>query len=159
MLECAYIHIIWGAKMDEIVSYFKALSDKTRLRIMWLLSKANSELCVCEIMDSLNESQYNVSRHLKVLKNTGLVKERKEGRWVSYSLANPVNISRFQELVLETLSSLPKEFFSSESERLKKRLSLRENGKCVVGINSEEWRKILNRLEQKGGEQHVQKAE
>jgi len=133
--------------MEEFVSSFKALSDKTRLKIMWLLSKANSELCVCEIMDSLNESQYNVSRHLKVLKNAGLVREKKEGRWVFYSLANPVK--GFQELVLQTVSSLPKELFSLESERLKKRLSLRENGKCVVGINSEEWRRILKRLEAK----------
>jgi len=98
-------------------------------------------------MDSLNESQYNVSRHLKVLKNAGLVREKKEGRWVFYSLANPVK--GFQELVLQTVSSLPKELFSLESERLKKRLSLRENGKCVVGINSEEWRRILKRLEAK----------
>lgn len=107
-------------------------------------------------MDSLNESQYNVSRHLKVLENDGLVREKKEGRWVSYSLTKPVK--GFQELVLKTVSSLPKELFSLESERLKKRLSLRENGKCVVGINSEEWLRILKQLEAKGGKQHVQKA-
>lgn len=141
--------------MEEFTNIFKALSDKTRLRIMWLLSGAkyevsversetNLELCVCEIMDSLNESQYNVSRHLKELKNAGLIRERKEGRWVFYSLTSP--ISRFQELILQAVLTLPEELLSHDKERLKKRLSLRKDGKCVVGMRSEEWRKMLNQL-------------
>lgn len=143
--------------MEEYVRSFQTLSNKTRLKIMWVLSKANPEICVCEIMDSLDESQYNVSRNLKVLKNAGFVRERKEGRWVFYSLVKPVK--KFQEFVLKAVSSLPEELFSRESERLKKRLSLRKNGKCIVGINSEEWHRILKRLEAKGGKRHVQKAE
>jgi len=130
--------------MEEFVNIFKALSDKTRMRIIWVLGKANSELCVCEIMDSLNESQYNVSRHLKVLKSAGLVREKKEGRWVFYYLADPV--SRFHELVLETMMALPEDLLFPESERLKKRLSLREMGRCVIGMNSEEWQKILTQI-------------
>ncbi len=126
--------------MEDYVIFFKGLSDKTRLRIIWLLMKANTRLCVCEIMDSLNENQYNVSRHLKSLKNAGFLKEEKEGRWVYYSLIDLKN--RFQELILEAVSSLPEELFSEESERLKKRLTLRENGKCVEGMNSEECYKI-----------------
>jgi len=69
-------------KIEEFTSYFKGLSDKTRLRIIWLLIKANTKLCVCEIMNSLNENQYNVFRHLKSLKNAGFLKEEKEGRLV-----------------------------------------------------------------------------
>ncbi len=126
--------------MEDYVIFFKGLSDKTRLRIIWLLMKANTRLCVCEIMDSLNENQYNVSRHLKSLKNAGFLKEEKEGRWVYYSLIDLKD--RFQELILEAVSSLPEELFSEESERLKKRLTLRENGKCVEGMNSEECYKI-----------------
>ncbi len=129
--------------MDEFISIFKALSDKTRLRIVWLLSRANSELCVCEVVDALGESQYNVSRHLKVLKNAGLVQEKKDGRWVFYSLSGPKN--QFQEFILKEISTLPEELFSQDEKRLKKRLELRENGKCVVGINSEEWCKILDK--------------
>lgn len=139
--------------MEKFVNIFKGLSDKTRLRIIWLLSKADCGLCVCEIMDSLNESQYNVSRHLRALKNNGLIREKKEGRWVYYSLTSPTN--RFQELVLEAVLAIPEEFLSLESERLKKRLSLRESGKCVVGINDEEWRKILNPLVAKRSKQRV----
>lgn len=126
--------------MEEFVNFFKGLSDRTRLRIIWLLNKANTRLCVCEIMDSLNENQYNVSRHLKVLKSAGFLKEEKEGRWVYYSLINPKN--RFQELILEAVSALPEESFEEISERLKERLSFRKNGKCVAGMKSDECYKI-----------------
>ncbi len=101
--------------MEEFVNFIKGLSDRTRLRIIWLLIKANTRLCVCEIMDSLNENQYNISRHLKSLKNAGFLKEAKEGRWVYYSLADLKN--PFQQHVLDAVSSLPEEPFSEESER------------------------------------------
>ena len=78
-------------------------------------------------------SQYNVSQNLKILNNDGLIREKNNGRWVYYSLINPKN--RFRELILQAVSSLPKELFAQDEKRLKKRLSLRENGKCVVGIN------------------------
>ena len=126
--------------MEEFINFFKGLSDRTRLRTIWLLNKANTRLCVCEIMDSLNENQYNVSRHLKVLKSAGFLKEEKEGRWVYYSLINPK--SRFQELILEAVSALPEESFEKISERLKERLSFRKNGKCVAGMKSDECYKI-----------------
>jgi len=91
-------------------------------------------------MDSLNENQYNVSRHLRSLKSAGFLKEEKEGRWVYYSLISPIN--RFQELILQAISALPEELFAPEIERLKKRLAVRKNGKCVTGIKSEECYKI-----------------
>ena len=119
--------------MEEFVNVLKGLSDNSRLRTTWLLYRTNTPLCVCEIMDALTISQYNVSRHLKVLKNAGLIREKKDGRWVYYSLIKPEN--RFHELILQAVSSLPKELFARDEKRLKERLSLRENGKCVVGIN------------------------
>ncbi len=119
--------------MEEFVNVLKGLSDNSRLRTTWLLNRTNTPLCVCEIMDALTISQYNVSRHLKVLKNAGLIREKKDGRWVYYSLIKPEN--RFHELILKAVSSLPKELFARDEKRLKERLSLRENGKCVVGIN------------------------
>ena len=122
--------------MEDIAELFKGLSDKTRLRIMLILVKASSKLCVCEIIDSLHESQYNVSRHLKVLRSAGLVREERDGRWVFYSLASPQ--SKFQELILQAIASLPEECWSADSIRLEKRLTLRKDGKCVVGMKSEE---------------------
>lgn len=119
--------------MEQFVNVIKGLSDNSRLRAVWLLYRTNTPLCVCEIMDALTISQYNVSRHLKVLKNAGLIREKKDGRWVYYSLIKPEN--RFHELILQAVSSLPKELFARDEKRLKERLSWRENGKCVVGIN------------------------
>lgn len=119
--------------MEQFVNVIKGLSDNSRLRAVWLLYRTNTPLCVCEIMDALVISQYNVSRHLKVLKNAGLIREKKDGRWVYYSLIKPEN--RFHELILQAVSSLPKELFARDEKRLKERLSWRENGKCVVGIN------------------------
>ncbi|MGB9842436.1 MAG: ArsR/SmtB family transcription factor [Candidatus Bathyarchaeales archaeon] len=66
---------------------FKALADPTRLRILVLLT--NREMCVCEVMVALDLTQPTASHHLGILENVGLVKKRKEGKWVFYRLADP----------------------------------------------------------------------
>jgi len=66
---------------------FKALAAAIRLRILGLLS--SREMCVCEITVALDLTQPNASHHLRILENVGLVKDRKEGQWVFYSVANP----------------------------------------------------------------------
>ncbi len=66
---------------------FKALADSIRLRMLGLLS--SREMCVCEVMVSLDLTQPTASHHLRILENVGLVKDRKEGKWVFYSIANP----------------------------------------------------------------------
>jgi len=133
-----------NAEMRIYTYIFKTLSDRTRLRILRLLTEAKGGLCVCEIMDSLNEAQYNVSRHLRELEKAGLVTESKEGRWVSYSLARTKD--QFQKLVLRAISSIPRGMFDLDEVRMKKRLALRESGRCVVGMKSREWRKIISQL-------------
>jgi DNA-binding transcriptional ArsR family regulator len=65
----------------------KALADSIRLRILGLLSCR--EMCVCEVMVALDLTQPTASHHLRILENVGLVKDRKEGKWVFYSIANP----------------------------------------------------------------------
>ena len=66
---------------------FKALAAAIRLRILGLLS--SREMCVCEVTVALDLTQPNASHHLRILENVGLVKDRKEGKWVFYSIANP----------------------------------------------------------------------
>jgi DNA-binding transcriptional ArsR family regulator len=66
---------------------FKAFADAIRLRILGLLS--SREMCVCEVMVALDLTQPTASHHLRILENVGLVKDRKEGKWVFYSIANP----------------------------------------------------------------------
>jgi len=65
---------------------FKAMSDPCRLSILKLLK--GGELCVCEIMAALDRPQSSISHHLSVLKKARLIKERKEGKWSRYRLAD-----------------------------------------------------------------------
>jgi len=66
--------------------FFKALADETRMRILGLLEVR--EMCVCEIMVALDLTQPTASHHLGLLENAGLVRDRKEGKWVFYRLAD-----------------------------------------------------------------------
>lgn len=75
---------------------FKALADETRLRILKLLQLR--EMCVCEVMVALGLTQPTASHHLGILENAGLVKDRKEGKWVFYSLAEPNLIKKMNKL-------------------------------------------------------------
>jgi ArsR family transcriptional regulator len=63
---------------------FQALSDETRLEIMEMLR--GGERCVCELMEELDAAQSRLSFHLRVLKDAGLVTDRKEGRWSYYAI-------------------------------------------------------------------------
>ena len=76
--------------------FFKALSDTTRLRILGLLTVR--EMCVCEVMVALDLTQPTASHHLRILENVGLVMDRKEGKWVFYSISNPKQIETIKEL-------------------------------------------------------------
>ncbi len=70
--------------MNDLVAIFKALSDETRLRVIKLLEQG--ELCVCDISAALDMVQPKVSFHLSALKDAGLIKDRKQGKWIHYSL-------------------------------------------------------------------------
>lgn len=136
--------------MEEYTAIFQALSDQTRVRIIWLLVNIQFKICVCEIVDVLNESQYKVSRHLKVLKNAGLLGEEKEGRWVFYFFKKP--LSPFFQAVLGTIMAIPRKAFTTEIERCRQLLLCGEIKGCRVGVNSDEWEAALKRMiENTGG--------
>lgn len=80
------------AQRANTAEWFHALSDETRLEIVAMLS--SGERCVCELMDALDVAQSRLSFHLRVLKEAGLVMDRKDGRWVHYSL----NRGRIEEM-------------------------------------------------------------
>ncbi|HBH61220.1 MAG TPA: ArsR family transcriptional regulator [Nitrospiraceae bacterium] len=79
--------------MDNILPIFKALSDETRLRILSLMK--DREICVCDIAETLGMTQPNISFHLSLLKEAGLIKDRKNGRWIHYSLDESDMFTRF----------------------------------------------------------------
>ena len=68
----------------RLIQLFHALSDPTRLKIVRKLK--HGERCVCELTDALDAAQSRLSFHLKVLKDAGLVSDRRNGRWVYYEL-------------------------------------------------------------------------
>ncbi|ASA19872.1 ArsR/SmtB family transcription factor [Paenibacillus donghaensis] len=68
----------------EMAEKLKLIGDRTRLTLLGLLK--DKEWCVCDFVEILNISQPGVSQHLRKLKAQGIVKERKKGQWVYYSL-------------------------------------------------------------------------
>lgn len=96
---------------------FRALSDRTRLRILNLLQ--SGELCVCHIVSVLDIPQPTASRHLSYLRKTRLVVARKDGLWMHYRLA-PAS-SKSHEMLLECLAQAFREngLFAKDIERLR----------------------------------------
>ena len=78
----------------DVSDFFKILGDSTRLRILWVLDR--SEMCVCDIANILNMTKSSISHQLKILKEDRLVKNRKVGKEVYYSL-----IDEHVKMVLE----------------------------------------------------------
>lgn len=86
-LTYQFFLIYWDAvKMQaKAARIFHALSDETRLAVLDRLR--NGERCVCDLMDVLGAGQSRLSFHMKVLKDAGLVVDRREGRWIHYALS------------------------------------------------------------------------
>ncbi len=83
--------------MNE-VDIFKALGDQTRLKILECVK--NGEKCICEIIPYTKKSQPNVSQHLKVLKNAGLIYEKKNGTNILIQPANK-DVFKIMDMVKE----------------------------------------------------------
>jgi ArsR family transcriptional regulator, arsenate/arsenite/antimonite-responsive transcriptional repressor len=120
--------------MKPYVEALKALADETRLRIMRLLVVNQTAMCVCELVDSLEEQQYNVSRHLQILEAAGLIEGTKEGRWVYYRL--PTVQDSCVRSLYKAVAELPAidETVAADQARFRERMHLREGGRCQVGI-------------------------
>jgi ArsR family transcriptional regulator, arsenate/arsenite/antimonite-responsive transcriptional repressor len=73
----------------DMETFFMALADKTRLRLLNLLRQ--DEICVCFFTEVLNESQPKISRHLAYLRNAGIVEARRDGKWMHYRIVEPEN--------------------------------------------------------------------
>ena len=77
------------SKNYDIEDLFKALADRTRLRLISLIG--DSEVCVCFLVAILKTSQPKISRHLAYLREAGIVAARREGKWMHYRLSEPAN--------------------------------------------------------------------
>jgi ArsR family transcriptional regulator len=93
-----YIFSMGGlaVSLRKAAAVFHALSDETRLELLERLK--NGEECVCELTDAMKTAQSRLSFHLKVLKDAGLIHDRRDGRWMYYSL-NPDALEDLEDLV------------------------------------------------------------
>lgn len=94
---------------------FKCLSDETRARATLLIAE-HGELCVCELMCALDDSQPKISRHLALLRSTGLLLDRRQGQWVYYRL-NP-ELPAWAAEVLKVTLHANADWLASNSTRL-----------------------------------------
>lgn len=94
--------------------HFKALADPTRIRITVLLSRG--ELCVCDVTAVLAVPQSTISRHMAKLKSSGMVIDRRAGKWVHYRLTSDLLPAGITAAVSENLSEL--EPYRSDLTRL-----------------------------------------
>jgi ArsR family transcriptional regulator len=94
--------------MERLVQLAKVFSDINRLKILVLVLR-HTNICVCEICDTLELSQPLVSRHLKQMKESNILESQQEGKWVIYSLAkspDPI-LKCWMREVQQEFSSLP----------------------------------------------------
>lgn len=124
--------------MDEkYIDALKALSEPNRLHLFWLLLHIDQRVTVAEAMDVIGDTQYNVSRNLKMLHKAGLLTPEKQGKWVYYTLKEQT--APHCLALVDSVRFLPEENFSDVIKRCLIRLSMRVNDQCVVGANSDEW--------------------
>ncbi len=115
--------------MKNITNCFKSLSDPTRVRIVWLL-QAGGELCVCDLMESLNLPQSTVSRHLAYLRNASLVNDQRKGVWMYYRL--PEELTELSAGIFSVLQSATNNSQQAalDHQRLKKYLKTKRADTC-----------------------------
>jgi ArsR family transcriptional regulator len=96
-----------SSKSFDLVKLFAALADPTRLRLLNLMS--GREVCVCYFVEILKQGQPKISRHLAYLRNAGIVRARREGKWMHYSIQRPGDpeASSILDAVLANLAEKP----------------------------------------------------
>lgn len=125
----------------EPSAYFQALSDPIRIRIMRLLTDSGVEACLCDLSESLLEPDYKLSRHVKVLRQSGLLAAEKEGRWVYHKLVKGVPSLAHLYTAIQLLPDTGK-IFASDFRRLKKRNVAREGARCKTDSASPPSKRI-----------------
>lgn len=114
---------------------FQALAEPTRIRIVRVLAAGGDEACLCELVDSLLEPQYKLSRHIKILRQAGLLAAEKDGRFIYHRLVTrPAHLAKLCAAI-GTLPD-PTGTFAADLRRFRERMRLRESGRCRIGIQT-----------------------
>jgi ArsR family transcriptional regulator len=117
--------------MRDLAETFRALGDETRLRILALIL-LRQELCVCDVEAVLGITQSKSSRHLRYLRNVGLLEDRRDGVWMHYRIADGLDRGR-RELLSMLLTLIDEEVLLDIEARLERRLAAKANAQgCRV---------------------------
>jgi ArsR family transcriptional regulator len=121
--------------MNSLVLVAKAMADPTRVRILHALR--GRDLCVCELCDALEVTQSTISTHLQVIRDAGLVRTRKEGKWIYYAPAP--KFERFTENMFNFFKpALRRDVrMRRDNDRVISRLAERTGGECSRGFEQE----------------------
>src|SRR5215471_17947646 len=117
--------------MQGAVTFAKALADSTRLRVIAALRQR--ELCVCELCDALEATQSTLSTHLILLREAGITRTRKQGKWIYYRLSDQA-IPLIETFLRHFADTRRDKRMRRDTDRVRQRLKLRENGCCNVGF-------------------------
>jgi ArsR family transcriptional regulator len=133
-------------KLNSIQSktLFHVLADEIRLRIIRLLATTHKEACLCELVDSLLEPADKLSRHLIILRQSGLLLPYTDSHWVYYRLALKPS---YLEMLYKTILTLPDpdHVYKTDLTRFNERMCLRDlGGRCRVGILTDNLKVKLN---------------
>lgn len=109
------LHMYWSPHMITPPEVFKSLADETRVRATLLIAD-QGELCVCELMCALDDSQPKISRHLAQLRSNGLLLDRRQGQWVYYRL-NP-DLPDWVHQILQVTSQANADWLKDNASRL-----------------------------------------
>lgn len=90
-----------GSEYAETAKVFKAFCDENRLQILALLR--SGEKCACKLLEELQIGQSTLSHHMKILCDAGVVRGRKEGKWVHYAI-DPAGAERAEKLLAQQLA-------------------------------------------------------
>lgn len=100
--------------MEEYLKTIKSLTESTRVRILALLLQTR-EICVSDLVEALQENQYKVSRHLKILQESDLVKGSRQGRWIYYQLKDDLS---FKQTLLNAVRDISSDVINDDLKRL-----------------------------------------
>lgn len=114
----------------EATEIFQALAERTRLRIMRVMvALPREEACLCDITDGLLEPEHNISRHLKILRQVGLLSAYKEGRWVYHQLVESPQMKPFYKVIAKLSDT--DSTFAADLKRFKSELEKRAAVRCT----------------------------
>ena len=132
--------------MQVAVTFAKALADPTRLRVIAALCQR--ELCVCELCDALEATQSTLSTHLTLLRDAGITRTRKQGKWIYYRLSGEA-APLIETFLCHFADARRDKRMCRDTDRVRQRLKLRENGCCNVGFKEHRMGKRL-KLQENG---------